>query len=574
MDQTIVRDILVLIGLCIVVTPLALWVSRRIFGGGLIYATIGWMLLLTDITGIVAFSIGRIGVSIYSMALGLVLIAGGLGAVVLGVNQRIILPVKRLITVARAVSLGDMEQAIDLRARDEIGQLAQAFQEMVAYQQTASMFALAVAQGNYAVTIEPRSPQDKLSQALLHMLEIQRTLIQRIEQSIRDVTQASGQVLDASEQSADATSQIIEAIAHVAKSTNVQTEYIGQIRDLIKNQVTAVETIANGASHQEKAVQETENVLTNQLGAAMRQVSATLQESRRAADSADAVAQQGALAVGKTIDRMNAIAASLEQVSKRVVEMGHRSQQIVAIVQTIDEIAERTNLLALNAAIEAARAGVEGRGFAVVANEVRKLAERSAASAKEIGDLIGAVQETSSQAVHAMEQSNHEMQQGLATADETHQSLDQIQRAVAEVDAQMVSLGRVVDAITQGNRTLQSVITRVSAIGDENTRSSQRLSASGEGLMRAIVELSAIAEENSAAAEQVSSSTENVGEHVKLAAISADNLSVMATDLREMISQFVMAAPPAGNERKTPQCPEGKRYQGVPVPNIKIRATI
>ena len=573
MDNTIVRDILILIGLCIVVTPIALWVSRRIFGGGLIYATIGWMLLLTNITGIVAFSIGRIGVSIYSMAIGLVLIAGGLGAVVLGVNQRIILPVKRLITVARAVSLGDMEQAIDLRARDEIGQLAQAFQEMVAYQQTASAFALAVAQGNYAVTIEPRSPQDKLSQALLHMLEIQRTLIQRIEQSIRDVTQASGQVLDASEQSADATSQIIDAIAHVAKSANVQTEYIGQIRDLIQNQVTAVDAIATGANHQEKAVQETENVLTNQLGAAMRQASATPKESRRAADSADAVAQQGAVAVGKTIDRMNAIAASLEQVSKRVVEMGHRSQQIVAIVQTIDEIAERTNLLALNAAIEAARAGVEGRGFAVVANEVRKLAERSAASAKEIGDLIGAVQETSNQAVHAMEQSNHEMQQGLATADETHQSLDQIQRAVAEVDTQMVSLGRVVDAITQGNQTLQSVITRVSAIGDENTRSSQGLSASGEGLMRAIVELSAIAEENSAAAEQVSSSTENVGEHVKLAAISADSLSVMATDLRELISKFVMAAPPAGNERKTPQRPEGKRYQGVPVSDGRVRAT-
>ena len=307
-------------------------------------------------------------------------------------------------------------------------------------------------------------------------------------------------------------------------------------------QVGSVETIAQGATHQSDAVTAAENVLSNQVGVAMRQVSESLNTSHQAAYGAGAVAQQGAVAVGKTIERIRAMASAMEQVSRRVVEMGHRSQQIVAIVQTIDEIAERTNLLALNAAIEAARAGEQGRGFAVVADEVRKLAERSAKSAKEIGSLIAAVQETASQAVAAMEQSNREMEQGLGTADETQSSLDQIQRAVADVEKRMVGLGDAVSAISNGNQTLLSVMQRVSTIGEENTHASRGLADGSDGLLRATEELSAIAEENSAAAEQVAASTADVGSHDQLATSSAHNLRVMANDLSELIGQYILKA--------------------------------
>ena len=83
--------------------------------------------------------------------------------------------------------------------------------------------------------------------------------------------------------------------------------------------------------------------------------------------------------------------------SDAIGELAAKSEQIGAIVQTITGIAEQTNLLALNAAIEAARAGEQGRGFAVVAEEVRKLAEESQHAAHEISELIGAIQEETTQ---------------------------------------------------------------------------------------------------------------------------------------------------------------------------------
>jgi twitching motility protein PilJ len=96
--------------------------------------------------------------------------------------------------------------------------------------------------------------------------------------------------------------------------------------------------------------------------------------------------------------------AALDQVSRKIRQLGERSLEITQIVELVDEIAAQTNMLALNAAIEASRAGEQGKGFAVVADEVRKLAERSSSATKDIGAFIETIQGATDEAVQAMEE--------------------------------------------------------------------------------------------------------------------------------------------------------------------------
>ncbi|MBC8997988.1 PAS domain-containing methyl-accepting chemotaxis protein [Pseudomonas sp. N40(2020)] len=151
------------------------------------------------------------------------------------------------------------------------------------------------------------------------------------------------------------------------------------------------------------------------------------------------VAEQGTQVIQQAASEMREIAQDIAESSTLIAQLGERSEQITAIVNTIRGIADQTNLLALNAAIEAARAGEQGRGFAVVADEVRQLAARTSGSTAEISNMIGLIQTETRQAIKSMDGTRDRAAQGVELADQAGTVILQIRDGASEA-VQAVSM--------------------------------------------------------------------------------------------------------------------------------------
>jgi methyl-accepting chemotaxis protein len=229
--------------------------------------------------------------------------------------------------------------------------------------------------------------------------------------------------------------------------------------------------------------------------------------------------------------------------------MGMRSDQIGAIVETIDDIASQTNLLALNAAIEAARAGEHGKGFAVVADEVRKLAERASAATKEIGTLIKDIQKTVNDAVASMDEGAREVEVGSARAVESGTALSEIIKVVESVKEQVAGIATAATQMTAASNDLVTAMDTVSAVVEENTAATEEMAAGAAEVTQSIENIASVSEENSAAAEEVSASVEEMSAQVEEVSASTLSLEEMAQALQKVVAQFKLSA--SGQQAET-----------------------
>jgi len=192
------------------------------------------------------------------------------------------------------------------------------------------------------------------------------------------------------------------------------------------------------------------------------------QAAREISDSSGNVAGEGAAVIQKAVGSMTDIATTVRAASDVVATLGTESQAISAIVSTIKEIADQTNLLALNAAIEAARAGEQGRGFAVVADEVRKLAERTTASTEEIATMIGKIQNGTDQAVARMSEGVHQVESGVAFADEAGGSITAIRQSADQVAEAVVSISHSLAEQSAATTEIAQNVERIARGAEDN----------------------------------------------------------------------------------------------------------
>jgi methyl-accepting chemotaxis protein len=208
---------------------------------------------------------------------------------------------------------------------------------------------------------------------------------------------------------------------------------------------------------------------------------------------ADAAAQSGAEVVRETLAAMDEIATKVRLSATTVESLGQRGDQIGAIVSTIEEIADQTNLLALNAAIEAARAGEQGRGFAVVADEVRRLAERTTEATSEIGEMIKTIQQETRMAVRSMEDGVRQVEIGSEKAAGSGKALQEILGQIASLNMQISQIATAAEEQTatthEINNSVQLITeeVRTTAHGAQDAAATaSQLSALTEGLDRLV----------------------------------------------------------------------------------------
>jgi methyl-accepting chemotaxis protein len=307
------------------------------------------------------------------------------------------------------VEKGEYGQQVKITSKDELGQMAGSFNQMTTTIQD---------------LIESRQQEhDELQDSIIRLLE-EITELADGDLSIRaTVTE--------------------DVIGTLADSLNLMLEELGTAFVRIKQSAEQVGSTANILSVSTGELAGQNNNQSNMINEAVKEINLLTAAIREAADQANQsasfsressqVAAEGAKAVRETSQSMEAIRGNVQNTARSIKRLGESSQEISDFARTINEISDRTSILALNASIQAAAAGEEGRGFAVVAEEIQRLAERAAASTRQIETLIKNILGEITEAGVSMDSSIQEVVQGTQLSQNALSRLEEITKRSNEV---------------------------------------------------------------------------------------------------------------------------------------------
>jgi methyl-accepting chemotaxis protein len=246
---------------------------------------------------------------------------------------------------------------------------------------------------------------------------------------------------------------------------------VGQIKEAVESINTGSKEIAQGNQDLSQRTEEQASSL-EETASSMEELTSTVKQNAENAKQANQLAIGASDVAGKG-------GAVVSQVVDTMASINESSRKIVDIISVIDGIAFQTNILALNAAVEAARAGEQGRGFAVVAAEVRNLAQRSAAAAKEIKTLIG-------DSVDKVENGSKLVAQAGSTMEEIVTSIKRVTDIMAEISAASAEQSAGIEQVNQAITQMDEVTQQNAALVEEAAAAAESLEEQAQNLSTSV----------------------------------------------------------------------------------------
>ncbi|MEP6779472.1 MAG: methyl-accepting chemotaxis protein [Gemmatimonadaceae bacterium] len=415
---------------------------------------------------------------------------------------------KMLSSSATEIASGRIEQQIEIDTKDEIGDVANAFRDMVHYIRSIAHAADRLAAGDLSAKVEPRSEHDVLSrnmnrasETLQGIVSEAQTLIeagklgqlskrghpQKFKGAYAELITGMNSMLDTVLEPITDAQRVLERVAQRDLTARIEGKYHGD-HAAIKNSLnSALENISEVFASLSTAIVQV-SAASTQIGAGSQELASGAADQARSVDQvSNRIKHVDARTKANVVDAEDARGAmerahrdtehgveSMDQLADAVAQIKKSADATAKIVKTIDEIAFQTNLLALNAAVEAARAGDAGRGFAVVADEVRALAMRAAGAARSTSVLI--------------EESVVKTEAGVKLNEAVRKRLEEIRGGVQRASEMMTS-------IANGAREQETELAEVSNAMAQIGSLTQRTAANAEESASAAAELSAQANE-------------------------------------------------------------------------------